>query len=193
MPLFRVQDHTWFGCLEFFKLRSLLIKPVFVLAKIYYLVFPSFSSLILYIWVPHFQSLAFSVNSSVYLHNRISNQIYQQNKLVSQEKKISHFLNHPGKYLLDPAYILDEILSQNVFVLPWCSKSSFRANMPSRKQRESSVFLPSLKYLLWGSPHQLLAKLQRGQPPKCCPSGLATRLGDYHAFFRHGHKYLFSC
>lgn len=96
MPLFRVQDHTWFGCLEFFKLRSLLIKPVFVLAKIYYLVFPSFSSLILYIWVPHFQSLAFSVNSSVYLHNRISNQIYQQNKLVSEEKKSPTFLTIQG-------------------------------------------------------------------------------------------------
>lgn len=46
--------------------------------------------------LPVLKRLACSVNSSVYLHNGISNQIYQQDKLVSQEKKSPTFLTIQG-------------------------------------------------------------------------------------------------
>lgn len=180
----------------FLKLRSLLIKPSicpchnllpclsFILFS--YLVYLSSS-------LPIPKRLAFSVNCSVYLPNSISNQIHQQVKLVSQEKESPTFLTIQGS----SCWIL------HIFWMRSYPKMFLYYPDAPRAYSEQTCHPGNNGRALYSCQASnicsetalitCLHRLQRGQAPKRCPSGLAARLGDCHAFFRHGHKYLISC
>lgn len=196
MPLFRVQDHTRFGCLGFFKLRSLLIKPnicpcynllpclSFILFS--YLVYLSSS-------LPILKSLPSSVKSSVYLHNRISNQIYQQDKLVSREKKSPTFLTFQGSSCWILHVFWMRSYPKMFLYYPGAPRAHSEQTCHPGNNGRALYACQASNICSETALISCLHRLQRGQGTKTLPSGLATTLGDRHAFFRHGHKYLFSC
>lgn len=179
----------------FLKLRSLLIKlniclcynllscVSFILFS--YLVYLSSS-------LPILTSLAFSVNSSVYLHNRISNQIYQQDKLVSQEKKSPTFLTIQGSSGWILCIFWMRSYPKMFLYYPDAPRAHSEQTCHPGNNGRALYSCQASNICSETALISCLHRLQRGQAPKL-PSGLATRLGDCHASFRHGHKYLFSC